>query len=99
MGVRGNFRQLADAGVAQQAHGEVAPVRHPAILRRDGRLLDPLLKPAYGFVVMFLDLSLDGLEIARIRAAHPPCGGEHGGSRSGPLEKSPSIKWGRHRLS
>jgi hypothetical protein len=77
---RGDLGHLVESGIAEESHLEFAAFPHAAIFRSDRRLVDPLLEPANRFVVLFLDFSLDELEIrgvgrsSRSRGVEGRCG-------------------------
>ena len=86
-----------ESGFAQIAHGEIAALRHAAILSRDRRLADPLLQPRHRFVVMLFDFGVYGLQLGSIRGR----GGSHRSERSSAresstecsLQKCSPVKW------
>ena len=57
---------LAEAGVAQHAHGQVAAFVHAAVLGGDRGLANPLLQALHRFVVALLDFLLNGGKIGLI---------------------------------
>src|SRR5438876_12391762 len=57
--IGGNLCDLAKAGIAKHAHGEITALIHPAILRSDGGLPNPVLQPLDSCVVIFCNLRPD----------------------------------------
>ena len=69
-----------EAGVAGQAHHELAALRHPAVLGGDGGLPHPFLQALHAFGVALLDLGLDGGErVAAARARRERASAAAGG--------------------
>ena len=63
LAVRRDARGVIETSVAQQADGEIAAFGNAAILRRDGRLVDPFLEPPNGIVVMLFNLRSDAIQL------------------------------------
>jgi hypothetical protein len=61
MAVGRNLGHRLEARLAGEAHHHLAALGHPAVLRRDRRLLDPLLEALHALVVPLHDLGLDGI--------------------------------------
>jgi hypothetical protein len=76
MAVRGDARDVLEAGLAQQVHHQVAAFLHPPVLGGDRGLPDPLLQAPQPFVVALSDLGADGVAPAGRRP-----GGQGAGSR------------------
>src|SRR5438876_4843319 len=53
LAIGGNLCDLAKAGIAKHADGEITALIHPAILRSDGGLPNPVLEPLYSCIVIF----------------------------------------------
>jgi hypothetical protein len=68
--VGGHPRRGLEAGLAGQADHRVAALLHPAVLGRDGGLLDPVAQALEAFVVALLDLGRDAG--GRLRAEGEP---------------------------
>src|SRR5204863_493193 len=60
----GQVRDLVEPGIAQQLHGEVAPLRDSIILCRDRRLVNPSLQPSHRLRVTPVDLCLNVVQAA-----------------------------------
>ena len=85
-----------EARVLQELNHELAALRHPAVLRRDRGLVDPLLETLDRFVVALLHLREHGREagISGRRRSHPSRDRESGGAGGGALEESSSVHAG-----
>src|SRR5258708_17557434 len=81
---------MVESRFAQVLHREIAALRHAAILRGDGWLSAPFLKPQACFVVTFLDFRRDGAKISSLRAARLPHGSKRR-PRDSTLQKPASI--------
>jgi len=86
-----NFRDLAETGVTQHVHGEIAALVHPAVLGGNRRLANPLLQAQHGFVVALLDFFMDGTEIRVVGGERVVGEGERGRASSTGLEESASV--------
>ena len=82
-----NLRHLAESGIAQEAHHEIATLGHAPVFRCDRRLPDPILQSMHRFVVTFLDLGMNRFQIGCIRRLRSPGGSEQRGGRDGPLKE------------
>ena len=99
LAVGGDFGDLLEARVAEQAHGHVAAFVHAAIFRGDGRLLDPFLQSLDGFVVALFDFLADGVKV--VSGAAPSAliwererGGAYQACGCGALEEGAAITRG-----
>ncbi|MBV8052099.1 MAG: hypothetical protein JOZ80_12960, partial [Acidobacteriaceae bacterium] len=63
LAVGGNFGDLAEAGITQEAHGEFATFIYTSVFGCDGRLLDPFLEALNRLVMVLLDLRPDLTQI------------------------------------
>ena len=71
--VSGDFLSVVETSVAKQIDRQITALRNAAILRRNGRLPNPILQPSDRFVVPFLNFATDAIQV-RLRCSHPrPC--------------------------
>src|SRR5439155_4679284 len=81
---------LVETRLAQQSDGQIAAFGNPAILCRDGRLVDPFLELPNGVDVALFNLRADAIAVVG-RGPRPLCPNSGGRARSGSLEERSSV--------